>query len=95
MKPLERPLVPVLADMEMTGIKVDRDTLRGMSNVFAQKLVQLEEEIQSIAGEKFNVGSPSNWARSCSTGWANPRWASRARPAPMAPAPTFWKTSPR
>jgi DNA polymerase-1 len=55
---LERPLVPVLADMEMTGIKVDRDTLRGMSNVFAQKLVQLEEEIHQIAGEKFNVGSP-------------------------------------
>ncbi|MFN6925448.1 MAG: DNA polymerase I [Tabrizicola sp.] len=55
---LERPLVPVLADMEMTGIKVDREVLRGMSNVFAQKLVQLEEEIQDIAGEKFNVGSP-------------------------------------
>jgi DNA polymerase-1 len=55
---LERPLVPVLADMEMAGIQVDRDTLRGMSNVFAQKLVQLEEEIQEIAGEKFNVGSP-------------------------------------
>ncbi len=55
---LERPLVPVLAEMEMTGIKVDREVLRGMSNVFAQKLVQLEEEIQSIAGEKFNVGSP-------------------------------------
>ena len=55
---LERPLVPVLADMEMAGIKVDRDSLRGMSNVFAQKLVQLEEEIHGIAGEKFNVGSP-------------------------------------
>ncbi|OYX20046.1 MAG: DNA polymerase I, partial [Rhodobacterales bacterium 32-66-9] len=55
---LERPLVPVLADMEMAGIQIDRDTLRGMSNVFAQKLVQLEEEIHGIAGEKFNVGSP-------------------------------------
>lgn len=55
---LERPLVPVLADMEMAGIQVDRDVLRGMSNVFAQKMVQLEEEIQDIAGEKFNVGSP-------------------------------------
>jgi DNA polymerase-1 len=55
---LERPLVPVLADMEMTGIKVDRDTLNRMSNAFAQKLVQLEEEIHDIAGEKFNVGSP-------------------------------------
>ncbi|MDP3195527.1 DNA polymerase I [Tabrizicola sp.] len=55
---LERPLVPVLADMEMTGIQVDRDTLRMMSNAFAQKLVQLEEEIHQVAGEKFNVGSP-------------------------------------
>jgi DNA polymerase-1 len=55
---LERPLVPVLADMEMAGIQVDRDTLNRMSNAFAQKMVQLEEEIQEIAGEKFNVGSP-------------------------------------
>ncbi|MBA3909385.1 MAG: DNA polymerase I [Rhodobacter sp.] len=55
---LERPLVPVLADMEMAGIQVDRDTLNRMSNAFAQKLVQLEEEIHAIAGEKFNVGSP-------------------------------------
>ena len=55
---LERPLVPVLAEMEMAGIKVDRDTLNRMSNAFAQKLVQLEEAIHDIAGEKFNVGSP-------------------------------------
>jgi DNA polymerase I len=55
---LERPLVPVLADMEMAGIQVDRDTLNRMSNAFAQKMVQLEEEIQDTAGEKFNVGSP-------------------------------------
>jgi len=55
---LERPLVPVLADMEMAGVKVDRDVLARMSNAFAQKLVQLEEEIHDIAGSKFNVGSP-------------------------------------
>ena len=55
---LERPLVPVLAEMEMTGIKVDRDTLSRMSNAFAQKLAQYEDEIHDIAGEKFNVGSP-------------------------------------
>ncbi len=55
---LERPLVPVLADMEMTGITVDRDTLARMSNAFAQKLAQLEDDISDIAGEKFNVGSP-------------------------------------
>ena len=55
---LERPLVPVLAEMEMAGIRVDRDVLSRMSNAFAQKLVQLEEEIHDIAGDKFNVGSP-------------------------------------
>ncbi len=55
---LERPLVPVLAEMEMAGIRVDRDTLSRMSNAFAQKLAQLEDEIGTIAGEKFNVGSP-------------------------------------
>ncbi len=55
---LERPLVPVLAQMEMAGIKVDRDTLSRMSNAFAQKMAGLEDEIQVLAGRKFNVGSP-------------------------------------
>ena len=55
---LERPLVPVLAEMEMAGVKVDRDTLSRMSNAFAQKMAQLEDEIGELAGEKFNVGSP-------------------------------------
>ncbi|WP_421905706.1 DNA polymerase I [Mameliella sp.] len=56
---LERPMVPVLAQMEMTGIKVDREVLRNMSSAFAQKMAQLEEEIHELAGEKFNVGSPA------------------------------------
>ncbi|MEM1236454.1 MAG: DNA polymerase I [Pseudomonadota bacterium] len=56
---LERPLVPVLAKMEMDGIKVDRDTLSRMSNAFAQKMAGLEAEIHELAGENFNVGSPA------------------------------------
>ncbi len=55
---LERPLVPVLAAMEMAGISVDRDTLSRMSNAFAQKMAALEAEIHDLAGERFNVGSP-------------------------------------
>ena len=55
---LERPLVPVLAEMEMYGIKVDRDTLSRMSNGFAQKMAGLEAEIHAMAGRSFNVGSP-------------------------------------
>ncbi|MEL6549589.1 MAG: DNA polymerase I [Pseudomonadota bacterium] len=56
---LERPLVPVLAEMEQTGVKVDRDTLSRMSNAFSQKMAALEDEIHKLAGEKFNVGSPA------------------------------------
>jgi DNA polymerase-1 len=56
---LERPMVGVLAEMEMAGVKVDREVLSRMSNAFAQKMAQLEDEIQALAGEKFNVGSPA------------------------------------
>jgi DNA polymerase-1 len=56
---LERPMVGVLAEMEMAGVKVDREVLSRMSNAFAQKMAQLEDEIQELAGEKFNVGSPA------------------------------------
>ncbi|QCP86790.1 DNA polymerase I [Cereibacter sphaeroides] len=55
---LERPLVPVLAAMEMAGVQVDRDTLSRMSNAFAQKMAGLEAEIHALAGGPFNVGSP-------------------------------------
>ncbi|WP_341861042.1 DNA polymerase I [Gymnodinialimonas sp. 57CJ19] len=56
---LERPLVPVLARMERSGIKVDREVLSRMSNAFAQKMAGLEAEIHELAGESFNVGSPA------------------------------------
>jgi DNA polymerase-1 len=55
---LERPLVPVLARMEMHGIRVDREVLSRMSNTFAQKMAGLEAEIHELAGGAFNVASP-------------------------------------
>ena len=55
---LERPLVPVLAEMEMFGIKVDRAQLAAMSNAFAQDMAVLEGEIKALAGRDFNVASP-------------------------------------
>ena len=55
---MERPLVPVLARMEMAGIRVDRNRLSRLSADFAQKMAGLEAEIHTLAGEKFNVGSP-------------------------------------
>ena len=55
---LERPLMPVLADMERAGIAIDPDLLRKLSNDFAQIQATLETEIHKLAGENFNVGSP-------------------------------------
>jgi len=55
---LERPLLPVLADMEREGITIDPDLLRKLSNDFAQQMAGLEQEIAKLAGEAFNVGSP-------------------------------------
>jgi DNA polymerase-1 len=55
---LERPLVPVLADMERAGVKVDRSILARLTSTFAQRIGQLEVEIYELAGHKFNLGSP-------------------------------------
>jgi DNA polymerase-1 len=55
---LERPLVPVLARMERRGVAIDRAILARLSGDFAQKAAALEDEIQQLAGERFNVGSP-------------------------------------
>jgi DNA polymerase-1 len=55
---LERPLVPVLADMERAGIMVDPDRLRRLSNDFAVAMGVLETEIHKLAGGSFNIGSP-------------------------------------
>ncbi|WP_294534136.1 DNA polymerase I [uncultured Rhodoblastus sp.] len=55
---LERPLAVVLARMERRGICVDRALLSRLSGEFAQDMARLEAEVQALAGESFNLGSP-------------------------------------
>ena len=55
---LERPLVSVLAGMERRGISIDRQVLSRLSGEFAQRAAGLEAEIQELAGEPLNPGSP-------------------------------------
>jgi DNA polymerase I len=55
---LERPLIGVLARMEGRGISIDRQVLSRLSGEFAQTAARVEAEIQEIAGEPINVGSP-------------------------------------
>jgi DNA polymerase I len=59
---LERPLVPVLARMEQRGISIDSDVLSRLSGDFSQKAAALESEIQELAGEPLNPGSPKQIA---------------------------------
>ena len=55
---LERPLIPVLADMENAGITVDPSILARMSNDFATRMEAFQTEIHALAGEEFNIASP-------------------------------------
>ena len=54
----EKPLVPVIVDMEKNGICVDRNVLSRLSGEFAQKMAVMAEDIYKLAGETFNIASP-------------------------------------
>jgi DNA polymerase-1 len=55
---LERPMLRVLADMERRGISIDRQILSRLSGEFAHECGGLQAEINTLAGETVNVGSP-------------------------------------
>lgn len=55
---LERPLIPILVEMESHGIKADAQELKRLSADFEKRLADLEIEIHKLAGEEFNIGSP-------------------------------------
>ncbi len=55
---LERPLAPVLVEMEAAGIKVDRAALARLSSDYSQRMAQLEAQAEEQAGQSFNIGSP-------------------------------------
>ena len=55
---IEMPLVPVLAQMEFNGVRIDTDALRETSALYTQRLQEIEQEIYSLAGQPFNISSP-------------------------------------
>jgi DNA polymerase-1 len=57
MHTVEMPLIPVLTRMEMRGVSVDVDRLRGLSKHFEHQLGVLESSICGLAGESFNIHS--------------------------------------
>ncbi|MBO6483310.1 MAG: DNA polymerase I, partial [Pelagibacteraceae bacterium] len=54
----EKPLVKILSQIEMNGIKVDNEYLKKLSKKFDDKIKKIEKEIYSIANKEFNIGSP-------------------------------------
>ncbi|MFA6498255.1 MAG: DNA polymerase I [Desulfurivibrionaceae bacterium] len=54
---LEMALVPILVQMEQTGITVDQAQLHRLSEDFGQQLAELEKTIYALAGEEFNINS--------------------------------------
>ena len=55
---IEMPLVPVLADMELNGVRLDTDALHDTSMIFTERMNRLEQQIYEKAGETFNISSP-------------------------------------
>lgn len=55
---LELPLSKILAEMEVTGVRVDIDRLKRMGKELNEQLQSLEQKIHELAGESFNINSP-------------------------------------
>jgi DNA polymerase-1 len=56
---IEMPLMPVLMEMELTGIKIDSDSISDISKTVNKEISQLESQIFKYAGTNFNINSPS------------------------------------
>ena len=55
---VDRPLIPVVAQMERHGIKVDRARLAGLSEEFTREIARIECEVFGLCGQEFTIGSP-------------------------------------
>ena len=55
---LELPLIEVLAEMEMNGVRLDLDLLASISKDLADQMVKAEDRIHQMAGRRFNINSP-------------------------------------
>ncbi len=55
---IEMPLMPVLAEMEMNGVRIDTDSLKETSNTLTARMNDIEKHIYELAGMDFNIASP-------------------------------------
>lgn len=69
---IERPLIPVIARMEETGVLVDPLVLQNLDQDFTQRLSILEQAIYKLAGREFNIGSPKQLGEILFDEWSLP-----------------------
>ena len=81
---LEMQVSAVLTIIERNGVKVDAAELGRQSHKLGQEMLQLEQKAYELAGQPFNLNSPSSWARSCSAA-CNCRWCARPPAARRPP----------
>ncbi len=55
---IEMPLMPVLAEMEIGGVRIDTESLKETSKVLTNRMIEIEKRIYELAGEEFNIASP-------------------------------------
>lgn len=55
---IEMPLVRVLADMELSGVRLDTTSLKETEQIFNERMKQYEEHAYELAGKQFNISSP-------------------------------------
>ncbi|KKT28522.1 MAG: polymerase protein [Candidatus Yanofskybacteria bacterium GW2011_GWA1_44_21] len=63
LRDIEMPLIPVLAKMEMRGIRVDNRAISKLSSSLKKEIIKLEKKIYDMAGCEFNINSPSQLSR--------------------------------
>ena len=54
----EKPMIKILADMEIEGIKIDNDFLKTLSSKFGKKIEKIQREVYKISKKEFNIASP-------------------------------------
>ncbi len=54
----EKPMIDVLSDIEINGVRIDKEYLKSLSENFSNKILKIEKEIYSLAKKEFNIGSP-------------------------------------
>ena len=55
---IEMPLMPVLAEMEMNGVRIDTQSLAETSKQLTERMLDIERKIYELAGQQFNIASP-------------------------------------